>query len=169
MKRLSIIWIQFIILFLTKSVHGQSTFVLPDSIALNSKSDYLKYEKTIINASKWIQETDLDKEYDKRSQINTFLLKWVEGSPNVSVIISPALAKIYGKNNQLLIVYMAGFAANEIQHNYYSNKQASIFSGVKAMIAVYRKGILIKKSSEMEKLLKISDSEIVNYIDQNLQ
>src|SRR5579871_6789792 len=90
-----------LILIAFTNIHAQTKFEVPKNLELKTKEDYAKYEPTIVDAAKWLEETDLDKERNKRKDVNAFILEWVSGSPTVTVDIDQNLAKIYGKNTQL--------------------------------------------------------------------
>ena len=164
----------FTILFLsaTFSTHisiGQTEFELPQTIQLNTKEDYANSEITLINAAKWLEETDLDKEADKRLKVNAFIIQWISGSPTVNIEITASLGKIYGKNLQLLPIYMASYARDIIEHKGTINKYTATKTGLISIMDVYKKGIEMIRSKEMDKIIKMSDSELDNYIGKNFK
>ena len=63
------------------TLNGQTKFEVPQNVELKSKEDYSKDETTIIDAAKWLEETDLNKETEKRQQVNSFVIQWISGSP----------------------------------------------------------------------------------------
>lgn len=148
--------------------YAQTEFELPENVKLKNKEDYEKYEEDFVNAAKWLEETDLNKETEKRQKVNAFVIEWISGSPTISVEISAELGKIYGDNAQLLGVYLASYGRHCIE-----NKESTQFSATKAallsMITVYKKGIKITKSKEMEKILKLSDEKLDEYIKTKLK
>jgi hypothetical protein len=139
------------------TVQGQAKFEVPQNIQLKSKGDYAKYETAIIDASKWLEETDLNIETAKRQQINEFVLQWVSGSPIINVDINEQLSKIYGKNVQLLGIYLANYARNFLENKSSATKYSALKAGIVSMMNVYKKGINISKNKEMERLIKLSD------------
>ena len=150
--------------------NAQTQFEVPQNIELNVASDYEKYEKDIIDASKWLEETDLDKEIEKRQQVNTFVVQWISGSPTVTVDITDRLGKIYGKNLQLLGMYLASYSRNFLENKGSATKLPATKAGLISMMNVYKKGIGIKKTKEMEKLIKLSsDNKFDEYVNENFQ
>lgn len=137
---------------------SQTVFNMPQNIVLTTKEDYVNYENDIINAAKWLEETPLNSEIEKRKEITAFVVTWISGSPNVSVMIHSNLTKLYGKNLPLLGIYLASYARHFLENK----ETATTFSGNKAalisMMTVYKKGINIEKNKEMEKLIKLSNS-----------
>jgi len=152
----------------TISVNAQSSFEVPQNVQLNSKEDYAKYETAIIDAAKWLEETDLDKEMDKRKEVNSFVLQWISGSPTVTVDITKKLSKIYDKNIQLLAIYLASYARNFLENKNAATKFSAVKAGLISMMNVYEKQIDISRSKEMEKLIELTkDNKLDNYINKN--
>ncbi|MBI3233729.1 MAG: hypothetical protein HYZ42_06755, partial [Bacteroidetes bacterium] len=58
------------------NLKGQTQFEVPINIELQKMKDFEKYELAIVEAAKWLEETDLDKEIDKRQKVNAFVLEW---------------------------------------------------------------------------------------------
>jgi hypothetical protein len=163
----------FCLLFLLTSIlsaHAQTRFEVPQDVQLNAKDDYAKYEPAIIDAAKWLEETDLDKEADKRKEVSSFVLKWISGSPDVDVELTEKLAKIYGKNFQLLTIYLASYARYFLENKNTATRFSATKAALTSMMNVYKKGIGISKSKEMEKLIKLTDSnKLDDYINENFK
>src|SRR3984885_3974248 len=148
-------------------IHGQAqgSFTVPENPVLNSKEDYAKYEGDIINAAKWLEETDLDKETDKRQQIDLFLGKWEAGSPTVTVSIDESVGKIVDRNPQFLFIYIASYSRNVLENKATPNTFQAVKAGVLSVLKVYKKGIGVSRNRQLEKLAKMDqDSQIDEYI-----
>lgn len=151
------------------TLQAQTTFEVTQKVELKTQEDYPKYEAAVIEAAKWLEETDLDKELTKRQQVNAFVLQWVSGSPTITVEINPQIAKIYGKNVQLLGIYLASYTKYYLENKGTADKFSAIKAGIISMMNVYKKGIDIKKSKEMEKLIKLTNNnKLDDYIKENL-
>lgn len=148
------------------TVQGQTVFEVPQNVELKTKDDYAKYETAIIDAAKWLEETDLNKETEKRQQVNAFVLQWISGSPTINIDINEKLGKIYGKNAQLLGLYLASYARNLLENKNTATKFSATKAGLISMMNVYKKGIEISKSKEMEKLIKLTgENKLDDYIN----
>lgn len=156
------------ILFGSVSTYSQTAFEVPDNIQLNTREDYVQTEQQIVEAANWLEQTDLDKEADKRQKVNAFIIKWVSGSPTVTINIVEPLSKIYGKNVQLLGIYLASYASYCIGHKGSVDESLAIQAGLVSMMNVYKKGIAVQKTKEMEKIIKMSDLELKEYISKKL-
>ena len=139
------------------ALHAQTKFDVPQNVELKSKEDYLKYENSMIDAAKWLEETDLDKETEKRQQINSFVVQWISGTPDITVDITKELGKVYAKNVQLLGLYIASYARNFLENKNSSTKFTATKAGLISIMNVYKKGIKITKSKEMDKLIRLTD------------
>lgn len=152
------------------TVQGQTIFEVPQDLELKTKEDFSKYETAMIDAAKWLEETDLNKEEDKRKQVNFFVLQWVSGSPTVSVELTQQLSKIYGKNVHLLGVYLASFSRNYIENKTTATQFSATKAGLISIMNVYKKGIEISKNKEMDKLIKLTaDNKLDDYINEKFK
>lgn len=136
---------------------AQTSFEIPQNITLKTPADFAKYESAVVDASMWLETTDLDKEVSKRQEVNSFLIQWISGSPTVTVDVTEALQKIYGENTQLLAIYLASYSRYIIQNKENGNKSGAIKAGLLSMISVYKKNIAIIKNKEMDKVIKLND------------
>jgi hypothetical protein len=146
--------ITFAVLFFTQFTTAQIKFDIPDANKLEVAADYVPYEKDIITCSKWLDETPLDSATTKRDRASKFAIKWINGSPTVRVYINSIIINICEKNEKLLAVYMAGSARYQLENKETATETGAIKAGLTSMMTVYKKGIKIKKSKEMEKIIK---------------
>lgn len=150
------------------SVLAQTKFNVPENYELNVKEDYVRYEADIIAAAKWLEEIDLDKDEAKRKEVSAFVMKWIIGSPSVSVELNEKIMKLYGKNASILINYMAAYSAYWLQNKSSATKPAAIKAGLTSMMKVYKKDIEIKKNKDMDKLIKLTEeNKLDDYIVEN--
>jgi len=146
------------------------TFEVPQKYELKQAADYAKYEKDIIEAAKWLKETPLNEQPDKRKEISKFVLTWVNGSPTVNVEINPTIMDFEKKNEGMLIIYMASSARFVLENNYSKDMQSKHKAALRDMMSVYKTGNGIKKDKKMEKLIK-SDEEgkLDEWLSENLK
>jgi hypothetical protein len=146
-------------------VQTQTSFEVPQNLVLNAKEDYSKYERDVINAAKWLEETDLDKKTDKRQQVNDFLAKWIAGSPTVTVSLDELVTRIVDRNPQLLFIYIASYSRSVLLNKASPNTLLAVKDGVLSVIKVYKKGIGVTRNRQLEKLAKMDqDSQVEDYI-----
>ena len=106
-------------------VAGQN-FEVPANYQFNTKEDYSRHEKDIIEATKWLQSTPLNEQKEKREQVSAFVIKWVNGSPTVNVELNSNILGFDEKNPGMLALYMAGSAKYVLENNYSKDMRQSI-------------------------------------------
>ena len=136
---------------------GQTQFDVPENIVLKTQDDYTKYESAIIEAAKWLEENDLNKEPDKRQQVIDFVIRWLEGSTAVTLELTEPIAKLYDKNDPLLGVFLVSYARNALENKGSPNKFNATKAAVTSIMTVYKKGIGITKNKQMEKAMKMAN------------
>jgi len=154
---------------LTNQSFAQVRVDSPWVVQLKTKEDYKKYEPEVVEAAKWLEQTDLDKETDKRRQINTFVLQWLSGTPDVVIAIGEDLQKLLDDNAPLLTIYLASYARHIIENKGSFTKFTATKAGLTAVLNVYKKGIGIHKTRGLTQLAKMSESGLDNYITENMQ
>lgn len=166
-KRKSFLFCCIFALASALKAQGQTKFEAPQNVTLNADADYAQYEKAIIEAAKWLEATDLNKEVEKRQQVNGFVLQWLSGSPNVTVDINEPLGALFENNAQILGIYLASYTRNFLEQKSAATKFSAIKAGLTSMMNVYKKGIDINKNKEMDQLIKLSDKQLDDYINKH--
>lgn len=150
------------------TIDAQVKFEVPQNVELNVKEDYAKYEPAIVEATNWLEATDLDKEIEKRKQVNSFAMQWVLGCPTINIELTEQLGKIYGKNDQLLLLYMLGYSREFIENKTIATKFSATKAGLTSIMNVYKKGLGIIKNKEMDRLIKLTEkNKLDEYIQKN--
>lgn len=131
------------------------TFHVPENYILKEKGDYAKYEDDVIKGIDWLQDTPWALEEQKRMETNAFLMKWMEGSPAVSVEINGGAIKITEKNPQLLMTFMGGYTKYTLQNKSAFDKNKANLAALKAVVDKYTLETDHKNNSLLNKLVKI--------------
>lgn len=146
------------------SAGAQTVFEVPQNLELKTEADYARYEADVIKAAKWLEETDLDKEEEKREKVSAFVVTWLTGSPKVAITLNPGLVNHIRGNLGLLSIYMASYARYCLEHTGALEKDAKRFA-LESIAKVYQKKIGIKKDKLMEKLAKaIAEGKLEEYV-----
>ena len=149
---------------------AQAAFELPKNIQLNAKEDYSKYEQTVIEAAKWLELTEMDKETDKRREIDQFIVKWTTGTPAVNIDIGETLYTLTKGNPELLALYLASYSRYSLENKGSAGKFSATKAGLLSIAAVYKKGISVARNRDMEKLVKlVSADKLDAYIEENFK
>ena len=156
-------------LFISYKTGFCQTFEVPRNYEYNTGEDYVPYEKDMIKAADWLRNTPFNEQQWKRQEVNKFVVKWIDGSPTVSVEIFPCLMDFEKKNEGMLILYMASCAKYVLANNYSKDVKAKQKAALQALIEVYKRGTGINKDSKMEKLLKAdANGQLEEWIKKNM-
>ncbi|AYL94063.1 hypothetical protein [Mucilaginibacter celer] len=131
------------------------TFHVPENYVLKEKGDYAKYEEDVIKGIDWLQDTPWALEEQKRMETSSFLLKWMQGSPSVSIEVNASVAKMTEKNPQLIMIFMGGYTKYALQNKTAFDKNKANLAGVKAAVDKYSLETDHKNNSLLNKLVKI--------------
>lgn len=145
-------------------------FEVPKNYQFSTAADYAKYEKDIIACAKWLENTPLNEQTLKRKEANAFLVKWLTGTSTVTISIGKEIVDFTDKNNELLVLFMAGWARYTLENNYNKDIHKGYYAGLVSMIKVYNKGIAIVKDKEMADLIKIyNQGGLEKWISENIK
>jgi hypothetical protein len=133
-------------------------FEVPKNYKLDKAEDYALYEQDIIKCVDWLMKTPLNEQKAKRKEANAFLLKWLTGSPNVTIEIKPEIVTFMGTSPDLLILFMGGWAKYALESKDFKNKIAGSMAGIEAVIEFYTKNkAFLKKDKNVEKYVKMKN------------
>ncbi len=149
MKNLSTL---LLLLFLGTHAIAQEPEI-PNNITLETPADYEAVEALVLESIEWIQKTPITENPNKRKELNSFLIKWISGSPTVTIALQQGLAPI--ECAECLIAFMSGWTKYSLENNYSSDQLEGALAGAERAIAFYEKnkGVL-GKNSDLEKMLK---------------
>lgn len=144
-------------------------FEVPKNYVLKEKEDFSKYESEVLKGIDWLIQTPLNIQPEKRKEINSFVMTWLTGSPDVSIDIKPEIVSFMKPNADLLIVFMCGWAKYSLETKDYNNKIKGNLSGIEAVIEFYVKNKEnLKKDKNVEKYIKLKEEEkLEDYISKN--
>jgi hypothetical protein len=158
-----------LLLTVSTNLYAQD-YEVPKDYTLKVAEDYVKYEKDVIAASKWLKSVPLNEQKDKRKEVSAFVIKWVSGSPTVNVELNKNIIDFDKKNTGMMVLFMAGCAQYVLENNYSKNMNAKHKAALKGIIEVYKTGNGITKDKKMEKLIKADDAgELDDWISKNLK
>lgn len=142
-------------------------FEVPQNYKLDKAEDYAPYENDVINCVTWLLNTPIDKETSKRKKANEFLLKWITGSPSVTVNIKAEIVT-FMDSPDLFLIFLGGWTKYALETKDESDAAGSL-AGIEAAIDLYlkNKGI-IPKNKEVEKYIKMKKKgSLKDYVEKN--
>ncbi|MCO4293894.1 hypothetical protein NF867_13600 [Solitalea sp. MAHUQ-68] len=158
----------FILLSLSKLSFAQEVQI-PKDYKLVAKEDYGIYERDVLNCINWIESVSWTEQQEKREEAKVFLIKWISGSPTVSIMISESVGKLFDKNPELLGSYMYGYTKYVLENSYDQDKLKASLTAVKTLLAKYVKEKTAVKDKDVEKLLAIEkEGKLESWTQENL-
>jgi hypothetical protein len=144
-------------------------FEVPKNYKLDKAEDYAPYEQDVVKCFDWLMKTSLNEQTAKRKEANAFLLKWLSGSPNVSIEIKQEIVSFMGTSPDLLMIFMGGWAKYSLESNDFKNKIAGSMAGIESVIEFYTKNKdFMPKDKNVEKYIKMKDKGTLKaYIEKN--
>ncbi len=164
----NLITLFFLIIIVNVSIAQQ--FEVPENYVLIKVEDYAPYEKDVIACVNWLQETPVNESGSIRVEVNTFLMKWLSGSPNVHVEIKPEVVTFMGTNPDLLMIFIGSWAKYSLETKEYDDKYGGSLAGIEAVIAYYKTNRkILKKDRNVEKYVKMKDKgKLEKYLKKNV-
>ena len=145
-------------------------YQLPANYRLETKTDYSNLEKEVISATDWLLGIPFNEQSEKRKEVSTFVVRWINGSPTVTVEINPTIMDFEKKNPGFLVIYMAASARFVLQHHYSTDVRARQKAAFSEMIRIYQAGKGIQKDKKLEKLAKSeAEGKMDEWLDSNMK
>lgn len=156
MKFLKII----IFLFLTTSLFSQTIdWEKLSTTKLEVAEDYKNIQPEILQLIDWMGNHSLD--HPQRTAANAHFVKWISGSPNVTIELDPFILNYSKKNTDFMILFMAGWSKFVLENSENkTDKKGGNLAGINYFLDFYKKGkkFGVKKDRKVAKLLKKRDA-----------
>ncbi|MGB0523342.1 MAG: hypothetical protein ACPGJS_10310 [Flammeovirgaceae bacterium] len=137
-KSVTLVFI-FCLIFSSFIIHAQD-FAVPHNYRFNKKSDYAKYERYIPKAVRWLEDTPPNKMQGKRKEVSAFLIKWLEGAPNVSLTLYPEVIQLAKINPDLLTLFMGSWTRFALANPEMAKDEKKGFTaGLTSLLDYYKK------------------------------
>jgi len=134
-------------------------YEVPKNYVFSNNEDFIKYETDVLKSIDWLTQTPIQTQPEKRKEVNTFVLAWLTGSPDVSVEIKTEIVNFMDTNPDLLMIFMCGWAKYSIETKDYDNKIMGNLKGVETVIDFYIKNKEnLKKDKNVEKYIKMKEN-----------
>ena len=110
MKRITLVLVSLIMAQCAMAQELQ--FSLPIMPEKMWPSDYANNENDVLNCCNYLLGVDPAFNQPKHEECVSFLVRWLTGTPNVSVVIDPKL--VDSKNGNLLVAFMAAWTRHAL-------------------------------------------------------
>lgn len=148
--------------------HAQD-FEVPKNYSFKTQADYDSYEAEVLKGIEWLLNTPIKTQPQKRIEANAFILQWLTGTKTVSITIKSEIVTFMEPNNDLLMIFMCGWARHVLQTGDNKNNLAGNLKGVEAVMDFYTKNKDdLRKDKNVEKYLKMkNEGTLEAYIARN--
>lgn len=145
-------------------------FEVPKNYTLVKAEDYTTYEQVILKSYDWLMTTPVNEQAEKRKEVNAFLLKWITGSPTVSIEIKQEILTFMGSSPDLLLIFMGGWTKYALESKDFNNKIAGNIAGIESVVEFYTKNKnSLPKDKNIEKYIKMKEKgTLKEYIVKNV-
>lgn len=143
-------------------------FEVPKKFKPKNKAEYAEFEPAVLQAIDWLQETPVSEQAAKRREVNGFVMKWLEGTPNVSIALHPKVITFMDCSDCLMI-FMAGWAKYSLENQDKDELKGSM-AGIEKVISFYTANkAQLGKNKAIEKYIKLQEKEkIADYLKANM-
>jgi hypothetical protein len=145
-------------------------FVVPQNYKLEKPEDYAKYEADVLKCIDYLESIPLDDESAKTIAANAFLLKWMQGSPNVTIELNPYVVELCDKNKEFVMLFMGGWTRYALQNPDSVNSIKGNMAGLESILKVYKQGQGVSRDKKVEKIIKLQDEgKLENWLKDQLK
>lgn len=136
----------------------EDEFQVPKKYQIKTEEDCAKYKEDIKKCVVWLMETPSNVEKNKRASASKFLLKWIEITSDVSIILDSRV-QTFMEDPELLTIFIAGWAKDvlDTEDNHKDPVRGNL-AGINAVIDYYQKNKeFLEKNSAVEKYIKMKE------------
>jgi len=141
-----------LMLFVSTGLMAQE-IEIPLEMNFENTDDYKNAEQLVLDASDWLLNTPLSEDSIKRKEVNSFLMRWMSGTPSVSIELVSGIVPLDCLD--CLMSFMSGWTKYSLENDYSKDKINCALAGAEHAIEFYEKNQPeLGKSSDMEKLIE---------------
>ncbi|MEM6349002.1 MAG: hypothetical protein AAF927_34265 [Bacteroidota bacterium] len=145
------------LIFVSLSTISAQDFTAMANIKLDKEEDYRNSEEELKQCIKYLNEVGLDGNEISRQYAKMFAMRWLIGSPYVTLEIGPIATKLAKKNPDLLINYMGGWTLAALENPETTAEEGNL-AGVRTVYEYVKAGNAVKLDGTLKKLMKAGDA-----------
>lgn len=168
MKSFIFIFVSFILIQIYNPLYSKD-FEVPKNYSFNTQEDCKKHESDILKCIDYLENSPLDDFSDKRKNINAFFVKWLSGTPDVSINIRSYVMGLVEKNEYFLLIFLCGWTKYSLLNSYDNDEIKCNLAGLENVLKVYKMGNGVTKDLKIDKIVKIKENgNLENWIIEQL-
>jgi hypothetical protein len=129
------------------------SYEVPKAYRFNTNEDYARYENDIIKTADWIQQTHWNEQSKKMEAATQFFLKWIKGTPAVTIKLTEAVMVLSDRNPQLGFIYMAQYSKYALQHKENFDPIQANIEALRALVVKYKNEPTRRNDNDVEELI----------------
>lgn len=143
---------------------------IPENYAWNTPEEYASDSVLVRTCLEWLCQANISTEFEKRTEVNAFVMTWLTNSPWVRLSIDSKTLPFMKHNPDLFFVFAHGMALYAMKHKGASDKLLLHAEGLKAVARLAWENEVLSKSDYLRPLLKAarSDKRLRKYVTKQL-
>lgn len=146
-------------------------FEVPKNYTLSQAEDYAQYEEDILKCIDWLVQTPHNEQASKRESTNSFLLAWLTGSPNVTIVLKAEIVTFIDETTpELLMIFLGGWTKYTLESDGSKDEVSGNLAGIEAVIEYYKKNKdFLPKNKNVEKYIKMKNKgKLKDFVESNI-
>ena len=131
------------------------SFDFSKNYQFKNAKDYDTYQREFLSALNYLEQNSFNNNDSKRKKVNAFVLKWITGTPTVSLKIESYMMNFSKKNSDFIIIFLGNMAKYKIENPSDDSNINSQLEGIRSVLNVYNKQNGIKDDAFIEKVIEI--------------
>jgi hypothetical protein len=134
---------------------------------LEEKEDYAPYNQLIVECVQWLETTSFNQQTNKRKQVQSFIVKWVTGSPTVNVYLSSYPVDVWSADpDKLMVLFFGGWIRAAIASEFTISDHEAFTEGIRSLLRAYSFEGAPRKTREIRRLLRAEQKgELSKYLE----
>ncbi len=127
---------------------------LPEKYEWNTAEDYANDKDLVKKTLRWLCNTPLGVEVQKRSVANAFVLEWLAGTPELTMNVDTRVLPFETDHPELLYTFMHGMALYMLEHPKETDQIKLHTQGLKVVAELALSSKELSKSRSLKRLLR---------------
>ena len=124
----------------------------------------------MIRCFDWLMATPANKESEKRMDAGAFMMKWLSGTPYLTVDVQPKIVNFMDVNPDLLLIFVGGWTKHVLVTGDTSKVNANV-KGLESVMQFYtRNRETLQKDKHVEKYIKMKEAgELESFVRKSVR
>jgi hypothetical protein len=134
-------------------ISNAQDFEVPKNIP-STKKEFANSKNDLVGTTKWLENTAIDTNSQKRQLMNAWVLAWATNSPTVTIELTSILADLFENNAHLMMVYIGGYSRYCVENNT-DDKVKATMAAIRSSINCYKLGGHVVEHAAFTKVVQL--------------